>query len=353
MQTVLSPRKATILKTIISEHISTVMPVASETIAHKYKLGVSPATVRSEVARLEEEGYISRPHVSAGSLPTDLGYRYYVECLLEEVKLSDAEKSAVKRFFQTIEWQRHEWLHLVASLLAELAGNAALVSPPKVTQARVGQIELVSLHEFLVLLILVLQQAKLKQQLFPTEEAISQEELNIIANKLNASYKGVNHNQMLAMRQEASPFEERITQKVQRLLQAEDDEQADEPCIEGLRFMLGQPEFATSYQMLELVEVLEERSWLKPILSRRPESGRVQVIIGSENSEGAMRRCSLVVTRYGVPGQIGGSIGVIGPTRMPYGRTIATVQYIADLLGHLSKELYGVTSPDTVEEPTN
>lgn len=349
----LSPRKATILKTIVSEHIATVMPVASEIIAHKYRLGVSPATVRSEVVRLEEEGYISRPHVSAGSLPTDQGYRYYVECLLEEVKLADAEKSAIKRFFQTVEWQRHEWLHLAASLLAELAGNAALVSPPKVAQARVGQIELVSLHKFLVLLVLVLQQAKLKQQLLPTEEAVSQDELTTIANKLNAAYKGLGHGQILAKRQEASPFEERAIQKVLWLLQTEDNEQAEEPCVEGLRYMLSQPEFASTYQMLELVEVLEERSWLKSILARQAEAGRVQVIIGSENLEGAMRRCSLVIARYGVPGQLSGSIGVIGPTRMPYGRTIATVQYVSDLLGHLAQGLYGVASPGIKPEPTN
>ncbi len=349
----LSPRKATILKTIVSEHITTVMPVPSETIANKYKLGVSPATVRSEVARLEEEGYISRPHISAGSLPTDLGYRYYVECLLEDVKLSNEEKNAVKHFFQRVEWQRNEWLHLVASLLAELAGNAALVSPPRVTQARVGQIKLVSLHEFLVLLILVLQQSSLKQQLFPIDEAISQEELEMISNRLNASYRGLNSSQIVVRQKDTSRFEERVVNSIQRLLKAEDDEQANEPCIEGLRFMLGQPEFASTYQMLELVEMMEERSWLKSFLSRQAESGQVQVIIGSENLEGAMRRCSLVVTRYGVPGQIGGSIGVIGPTRMPYGRTIATVQYVADLLGHLSRELYGVTPSESDEEETN
>jgi len=349
----LSPRKATILKTIVSEHIATVMPVASETIAHKYKLGVSPATVRSEVSRLEEEGYISRPHVSAGSLPTDQGYRYYVECLLEEVRLSNADKSEIKRFFQTVEWQHHEWLHLVASLLAELAGNAALVSPPKVAQARVGQIELVSLHEFLVLLVLVLQQAKLKQQLLPVEEAVSQDELATIANKLNATYKGLGHSQILAKRQEVSPFEEMVIQKVLGLLQAEDDEQAEEPYVEGLRYMLSQPEFASTYQMLELVEVLEERSWLKSILSRQARAGRVQVIIGSENLEEAMRHCSLVIARYGVPGQLSGSIGVIGPTRMPYGRTIATVQYVSDLLGRLAQELTGVAPTGKTLEPTN
>jgi len=329
------------------------MPVASETIANKYKLGVSPATIRSEVARLEEEGYISRPHISAGSLPTDQGYRYYVECLLEEVKLSQTEKNTVRRYLQSVEWQHHEWLHLVASMLAELAGNAALVSPPRVTQARVGQIKLVSLHDFLVLLILVLQQSKLKQQFFPLEEAISQEELNVMANKLNAAYAGRSCNQITVRRQESTSLEGRVAQKVQQLLQEEDDEQAEEPCIEGLRFMLGQPEFSSTYQMLELVGVLEERSWLKSTLSHRDESGRVQVIIGSENSEGAMRRCSLVIARYGVPGQIGGSIGVIGPTRMPYGRTIATVQYIADLIGHLSRELHGMASTETDEEPTN
>jgi heat-inducible transcriptional repressor len=105
--------------------------------------------------------------------------------------------------------------------------------------------------------------------------------------------------------------------------------------------------------MLELVEVLEERSWLKSILSRQAGAGRVQVIIGSENLEGAMRRCSLVIARYGVPGQLSGSIGVIGPTRMPYGRTIATVQYVSDLLGHLAQGLYGVVSPGIEPEPTN
>lgn len=344
----LSPRKATILKTIVSEHISTVMPVPSDIIAHKYKLGVSSATVRNEAARLEEGGYISRPHPSAGSLPTDQGYRYYVECLLEEVELSEADRTSIKRFLQTEMWQHEEWLHLVASVLAQLAGNAALVSPPRVSQARVGHIELVPLHEFLVMLILVMQQVKLKEHLIPVSEAISHDELASVANKLNATYRGLNHSQIVVKRQSVLPqntvaFEDRVTEEVMRLLQSEDEEQSEEPCVEGLRYTLSQPEFASTYEMLELVGVLEEKSWLKSILSRQSGASGVKVIIGSENVEDAMRRCSLVIARYGVPGQFSGSVGVIGPTRMAYARTIATVQYVADLLNQLAQELYGGT----------
>ncbi len=347
----LTERKAAILRTIISEHIASAAPVASETIVHKYSLGVSPATVRNEVARLEEAGYISRPHHSAGSLPTDQGYRYYVECLLEEVQLSEKDRASLKAFLQSDMWHREEWLHLVASLLAQLAGNAAVVSRPRVAQARVAQIQLVSVHKFLVLLILVLQQVRLKQQLIPVEIEMSQDELTNVANKLNASFKGMGHNQIMARRQEMTPFEEKVTQEVVRLLESEDAEQAEEPLVEGLRYMLGQPEFSSTYEMLGLVEALEERRWLRSVLSRQGSS-RVKVIIGSENMEEAMRRCSLVIANYGVAGELSGSIGIIGPTRMPYARTIATVQYVAGVLDHLARELGGAGSGGH-DEPGN
>jgi len=338
---VLSERKENILKIVVGEYVAMASPVGSEAIVKRYGLGVSPATVRNDMARLEEEGYIFRPHTSGGGVPSDKGYRYYVERLVEEEEIPLEEQLMISHLFHQVERELEEWNRLAASLLARMVRNVAIVTLPKSGEARFKHLELVALQQFLALLILLLGKAKLKQQLIPFDEAISQEELNIISNKLNTLFDGLTRSQIQSRSLELSPIEQRVKEAVVQIMAAEDEEGYDEPYIDGVRHILAQPEFARSEKARDIMEVLENRALMRSIVSKARGEGGVQVVIGAENRQDAMRSCSVVLTQYGILGEVSGSLGVVGPTRMQYGRAIAAVRFMGSLMNDLVAELVG------------
>ncbi len=335
----LSERKGHILRIIVGEYISLANPVGSEAIARSYGLGVSAATIRNEMARLEEDGYIIRPHISGGGIPSDRGYRYYVESMVqEEVPLE--EQRMLSHLFHQVERELAEWNRLAAALLARMVHNVAIITSPKAVASRIKHLELVALQESLALLILLLQQAKLRQQLIAFDEVISQGELGTISRKLSALFQGLTRSQVLARSVGLSPVEEQVKNAVVQIMAGEDERRYEEPYIEGLRHILTQPEFAHAQNMLCLMEVLESKDMVRGLLPEMLVEGGVRVIIGAENREDAMKECSMVVTRYGVPGEVNGVLGVIGPRRMPYGRAISSVRYMGSLMSDLVAELY-------------
>jgi len=335
----LSERKEHILRIIVGEYISLASPVGSEAIARRCGLGLSAATIRNEMARLEEDGYIIRPHISGGGIPSDRGYRYYVESMVqEEVPLE--EQRMLSHLFHQVERELAEWNRLAAALLARMVHNVAIVTSPKAAASRIKHLELVALQESLALLILLLQQAKLRQQLIAFDEVISQGELGAISRKLNALFQGLTRSQVLARSVELSPVEEQVKNAVVQIMAGEDERRYEEPYIEGLRHILTQPEFAHAQNMLCLMEVLESKDIVRGLLPEMLVEGGVRVIIGAENREDAMKECSMVVTQYGVPGEVNGVLGVIGPRRMPYGRAISSVRYMGSLMSDLVAELY-------------
>jgi len=335
----LSERKEHILRIIVGEYISLASPVGSEAIARRCGLGLSAATIRNEMARLEEDGYIIRPHISGGGIPSDRGYRYYVESMVqEEVPLE--EQRMLSHLFHQVERELAEWNRLAAALLARMVHNVAIVTSPKAAASRIKHLELVALQESLALLILLLQQAKLRQQLIAFDEVISQGELGAISRKLSALFQGLTRSQVLARSVGLSPVEEQVKNAVVQIMAGEDERRYEEPYIEGLRHILTQPEFAHAQNMLCLMEVLESKDIVRGLLPEMLVEGGVRVIIGAENREDAMKECSMVVTQYGVPGEVNGVLGVIGPRRMPYGRAISSVRYMGSLMSDLVAELY-------------
>ncbi|MCK4363020.1 MAG: heat-inducible transcription repressor HrcA [Dehalococcoidia bacterium] len=335
----LSERKEHILRIIVGEYISLASPVGSEAIARRFGLGLSAATIRNEMARLEEDGYIIRPHISGGGIPSDRGYRYYVESMVqEEVPLE--EQRMLSHLFHQVERELAEWNRLAAALLARMVHNVAIVTSPKAAASRIKHLELVALQESLALLILLLQQAKLRQQLIAFDEVISQGELGAISRKLSALFQGLTRSQVLARSVGLSPVEEQVKNAVVQIMAGEDERRYEEPYIEGLRQLLTQPEFAHAQNMLCLMEVLESKDIVRGLLPEMLVEGGVRVIIGAENREDAMKECSMVVTQYGVPGEVNGVLGVIGPRRMPYGRAISSVRYMGSLMSDLVAELY-------------
>lgn len=335
----LTQRRTDILRIIVSEYISSTTPVASETVVLKYGLALSPATVRHEMAALEQEGYVRRPHTSAGAVPEDKGYRWYVETVAEETELPWEEQRSIGREFRRVEREPEEWARLAAAILSQLAGNVAVTTFPKATACLFKHLELVSLNDALALLILILSEARLKREMLPLQEPVSQEELSRAAQRLNALWAGLNSSQVARMRLEPGPLLTQIKKAVVHLMQGEERRVGD-LWVDGLRHTLAQPEFASRERARVLLEILEEKTHLGSLLTNLVVGEGIRVVIGEENPEDALRYCSVVVTRYGTPGGVSGVLSVVGPTRMRYERAIGTVRCLASTMGKLWSQIY-------------
>jgi len=336
----LSERKSAILKTIVDQYITSTMPVASDVIAHDYPVKISPATIRNEMAWLEAENYITRPHISAGGIPSDRGYRYYVEALMGETELPLNQQRTIRHLFYQVEQQVEEWVHLAAAILAGEVANIALVTLPKASESHFKHLELMAVRESLILLIVLLHNTRIRQHLLSLDQPISQDELDAISSKLNASYKGLTSAQIRASDRELSLVEAGVSQALLQLMDGE-DKQFGEPCLDGLRHFLNQPEFARAKELRDVIEVLEERYLLKSILSTIGDQEGIQVIIGEENTDSALKKCSVILGTYSVQKGARGIIGVIGPTRIYYRRVISAVQYLSSIMNELVGEMYG------------
>jgi heat-inducible transcriptional repressor len=336
----LTERRAQVLRLVVADYVETATPVGSEQIVKRHQLELSPATIRNEMARLEEDGYISHPHTSAGRVPSDLGYRYYVEALMEEPNVSSDEQRRILHQYHQSAADLSEWLQLTASVLAQSLRNMAVVSGPRTTQSRLKHLELVSLHDFSALLVVVLQEVKVRQQALVLKEAATQDDLSRLARKLNHQFAGFTGAQIKAGTAELSPLEEQLAEVVGDVVQSEDVVDFPDPHLEGLRNVLSQPEFAKSDRMLDILEALNERNIARAIPRTDINQDGVVVIIGSENRDDVMRDCSLVIGRYGDGDGPSGTIAVIGPTRLQYSRAIATVRYVGSLMSQLMSKLY-------------
>lgn len=337
----LSPRKETILKSIVGQYISKAKPVPSQSILKECELGISSATVRNEMVQLEQEGYITRPHTSSGSIPLDKGYRQYVESI-GDIKLPLAEQLLISHIFHQVEKDLDEWLNLAATLIAQMVQNVALITVPRSEASQFKNLKLVSLQDFLVLVVLVLTGAKVRQQLLVFERTVTQEELTVIDNKLNSIFSGLTASEITTKDSKLTPIEQQITDCLVELMEDADSNEYEEPYLDGLHLTFNQPEFAHSHQMaLTLTELVEQRNLLKSIIPSSLSSEKAQVIIGKENKSNVVHDYSVVLRRYGIPEEASGTIGVIGPTRMPYARTIATIDYISLLLSRMIARLYG------------
>lgn len=337
----LTQRQGRILQFIVGEYISAANPVGSLAITSKCGLGISSATVRNDMARLEEEGYILRRHVSGGGVPSDKGYRYYVESLVKDEGIPVDEQLMLSHMFHQVERELEEWTHLAAALLARMAHNVAVVTFPKAAESRIKYVELVALQESLGMLILLLQEAKLRQHLIAFDRAVSQGELKAISRDLNEQFYGLTWPQVVAKRAKLPSLGEQVKDAMVQVMVSEDERMYEEPYIEGLRHILTQPEFEQRQDLLRIMEVLESGHIASSLLPEVLVNEGVKVVIGEENREEAMKGCSMVITRYGIPGEMSGALGIIGPTRMPYERAISAVRYMGSLMSSLVSELCG------------
>ena len=341
----LTERQGLILEFVISEYVETAVPVASRSLGRNYQTGVSPATIRNEMAELEAQGYLNQPHTSAGRVPTEKGYRFYVEWLMREEALPREAQQTIRHQFHQIERGQEGWVHLAASILAQAVENVAVVTAPRAPACRIKHLELVNLQDYTALLVLVLDQGRLKQQILRLEEPHTQDELSAVAARLNQLCGGCTTEGLFAAQAGLSEMERQVLGSVAEIMQQVDEGGFDEAYLDGLRHILGQPEFTDSERALGLLELLDQHNLSHTIPLRALAQEGVTVIIGAENPRlvqagEAMRDCSVIVGAYGASGVASGALAVVGPMRMRYSRTISTVRYLANVMSELLSEYY-------------
>ncbi len=337
----LTPRQETILGLIIRDYIDQGIPVGSKTLVNAFRLGISSATVRNEMAILTEMGYLRQPHTSAGREPTEAGYRYFVQRLLGEVELPMSEKRLISHQFYQARQDIDQWMRLSASILARHAHGASLVTSPRPQQARFKHLELISTHGRTVLLVLVLSGGDVRQQVLNLAETLSQETLTESANRINALCQSQDCEGVLAPAASLSTFEQEVVRLVAEVMHKTESFSAGEVFRDGVANVLAELDTATSEAARQALRVLEERPYLEDFMTRvlSAHVGGIQVVIGGDEWR-ELKDCSVVVARYGVVGQVSGAMGVLGPQRMAYGRVISTVRYVAGLLSDMMYELY-------------
>lgn len=334
-------RRNDVLRIIVNEYIATASPVASESILRRHSLGVSPATIRNDMASLEEEGFITRPYTSSGGVPLDKGYRFYVESIPNGLELSQAEQQRIRNLLASAVDEYDRLLKTAAAIMSQLVGNAAIVTFPKMCESKLRRVELLEMHEYMAMLILILSNAVLRKQTLTFDHPVSQVQLSELATKLNREHIGQTQKQMAEATLKAPPVEQKVLAAVGDIMSNEDAVENDSAYLDGLRLMLGQPEFTQRERMLSALDLMEEKGWLRHLIDWQVTDEGVRVIIGEENRQTALHDLSLVLSNYGVPDHARGTVGVIGPTRMDYRRAISAVNYISGLLSEVVAKVFG------------
>ena len=339
----LSERQKLILALMIRDYIETAQPVGSASLVQKYNLDVSPATVRNEMVALTEMGYMRQPHTSAGRVPTEEGYRYFVRQLMGHTDLPSRTKDTIAHQFSQVGQDVDRWMRLAASVLAHQSQAAALVTAPHPEQARFKHLELIGTYGRQVLLVLVLSGGDVRQQMLALAEPVSQDRLSAVATRLNELCQAMDAEMIATLSGHLDALEQDVLKLIVGDMRGSSALLSGEVYRDGLSHVLAEPEFAEMEVARKALRILEERSLLEDLLTRTvlPTSvGGVQVLIGGEGTWEDLRDCSMVLARYGAPGLATGAIGVVGPIRMAYGRTISTVRFVSGLLSDLVVELH-------------
>ncbi len=339
-------RSQAILRAVIEEYVTTAQPVASQALVERYRFGVSSATLRAVLAELEDAGLLMHPHTSAGRVPTEHGYRYYVESIVDSVPLPAVEQLMIRHQFGQVEYASEHWFRLAATTLASVTQAAGIATPAKAASAHLRRLDLVSIADRLASLILVLREGALKQVVCTLDAPTEQEELTAVAAHLNALLDGstaVDAEATLAGLPDddpATPIARRLGERVVRALHEFDAAAIEELFSDGLLNVMAAPEFAQSEKLRRVFAALEDRAYLARLIAAVAGSGTVRVYIGSENPAEEMADVSLVLASYGDPGRAVGVIGVLGPTRMAYPQAIGTVRFVSGLMNELIDHLY-------------
>jgi heat-inducible transcriptional repressor len=339
----ISERQKLILALVIREYIDTVQPVGSKRLVNNYSLDFSSATVRNDMVALTELEYLRQPHTSAGRVPTEEGYRYFVRQLMGQTELPQNTKRTISHQFYQAGQDVDRWMRLAASVLAHQSQGASLVTAPHTEKPRFKHLELIATQGRQVLMVLVLTGGQVRQQMLSLAEPASQDQLSATAAKLSSLGQSLDIEQISALASQMDALGQDVIKLILDDMRLSGDVLGGEVYRDGLTNVLSEPEFAEVDVARRALRILEERSLLEDLLTRTvltTNMDGVQVLIGGEDTWEELSDCSVVLAKYGAPGNVTGALGVLGPIRMAYGKTISTVRFVAGLLSDLVVDLH-------------
>lgn len=341
MKVDIEARREKILRIIINTYITTGDPVASRTICTKYRLSLCPASVRNVMADLEERGYITHLHTSAGRIPTDKGYRFYVDRLLKHAGLTQQEQSIISKEYINTQRVLERIIRMTSKVLSDFTSYAGVVSQPEIKKSRFKRIHFVLLGKEKICVTLVANTGITRSSIVCFDFKIDQDKLNRIENFMNAQLEDIPLPQIKTklrrmMIQERNSFFHVLKQAIEFLDLSFLIDEKILFYLEGLSNILNFPEFEDTEIIRSLMKVIEEKmalsSLLQTVMEDEGRTDRVKVFIGEENPPSLLSDCAVVLKGYKVDDQVVGGLGIIGPKRMDYGKAIATVRYVSDIL---------------------
>lgn len=334
----LTERQKTLLLLIIRDYIESAQPVGSKRLAEYYRINFSSATIRNEMAALTEMGYLRQRHTSAGRVPTEEGYRYFVSQMMNQAELPESVQATISHQFHQSQPDVDQWMTLAASILAHQSQGVSVVTAPHTDKAKYKHVELISTQGRQVLMVLVMIGGEVNQQILTLAESVSQERLSQSASRLNGLLAGLAVDVIAALPARSDALDQDILTLIVQAMRRTADRASGEIYTDGLSNVLSEPEFAESDEARRALKLFEKRSTLQDLMVRTTTNsniGGLQVLIGGEGEWEELRQCSIVLARYGVPGLATGTLGVLGPMRMSYAKTIPTVRFVAGLLSDL------------------
>ena len=344
MNETFSDRDRKILQAIILDYIQTAEPVGSRTVSKKYKMGLSPATIRNVMSDLEETGFLSQPHTSAGRVPTDRAFRFYVDSILRVGKLSRVERDRIESSLQDEKLDINEMMKRASSLLSLLSKQTGVVLVPRFGSNIFKHIEFIKLREKKILVIIVSQSGEVQNKLIESDEVMVQDELDKYSKYLTEIMGGLSLGEakrriVEEMKQEKVLFDKLMYRALQLSQKALEDEAEGEVYIEGQTNIIQSPEFADLEKMRALLLAFEEKTKIVKLLDKALSTQGIQIFIGAENEFNEMRDCSVIAAPYAKENFTLGTLGVIGPMRMDYSVIIPIVDYTARIVGQILEGL--------------
>ena len=330
-------RKQKILKAIVQDYIATAEPVGSRTISRKFDLGVSPATIRNEMADLEEIGLIEQPHTSAGRIPSDLGYRYYVDYLMDPLILNEEDKSNINNEIVNRLNEVQEVIEYTGKLISQVTSLTSLVLGPKSRNSVLNRLYFLPYESGKAIMVTVKENGSVENNIVEIGDT-TPEDLQILANIFNEKMSGTKVQDLKTglireIYSELSKKRRMIDSMMgilERMFEDTASDISERVYLGGTLNMLNQPEFRDLNKVKTLFTVFEENSKLKDLLKQSKDG--ICITIGSENPDEVFKDCSVISATYQINGKQIGSIGVLGPTRMDYGKAITIVDYMTKSL---------------------
>jgi heat-inducible transcriptional repressor len=333
-------RKQAILRAVVTEFTTSAVPVGSQALQSRYFVNLSSATIRNELAELAEAGYLAQPHTSAGRIPTDSGYRYFVDFLMDLEAVPEGISTYINEELRKAPADVQGLVERVAMTAAAVTQNAAVASAPQGSQARIKHVDVVSLEPAEVLLILLLDGNLLRQQVLHVSQEATQLELTELAARLNRTLAG-RLSEEVRRHYDGTDLglEKEVLGSIVDALDQYEKGAENLVVHDGVRNLVRQPEFAESARLQQVLEVLEETRYLTVLLRELIGESDLQIVIGSENASSHLQGCAVVLTNYGPSHRLKGVLGVIGPTRMAYSQTVARLRAVAHAASDRMMEL--------------